>query len=200
MDETIVKGKMAVAAHFGVSDRTVRRWYKDPSFPRLPGRRFELLQIRAWLDRKDGMTPAPTTGRRVSHQPELPDESGKEFWDKQGKKYQAQLRELELRQRRGELVERKEVEQLFVARIMAVKQGLLGLSRSLPPQMAHCLNEREMEGIINRALRHLLEVFSQPLPKSLGAGGAFGGPELADVTEVDFIGDLKEVPDGDRKL
>ena len=72
---------------------------------------------------------------------------------------------MDLRQRRGELVERQEVEQLFISRIMAVKQGLLNLPRGLPPQLIHCKEEREMEGIIARVVRELLESFSRPLPE-----------------------------------
>ena len=175
--DTIVKGTVAVAIHFGVARRTVQRWAKDPTFPKLPGRRFELVQIKNWLDRKDGRALAPPVGATGPgpRQPELTAESGKDFWDGQGKKYQAQLRELELRQRRGELVERKEVAQLFVARIMAVKQGLLILARALPPQLATCRHEREMEPIIARAVRDLLEAFARPLPESLGGGGAIAG-------------------------
>jgi hypothetical protein len=172
-DDTIVKGLKAVALHFGKSVRQVQRWAKEPNFPKLSGRRFDLLQIQAWLDRKDGQVATKPAGLLGDpRQPELTLESGKDFWDGQNKKFQAQRRELDLRQRRGELVERIEVEKLFVARIMAVKQGLLILSRSMPPQLATCANEREMEPIIYRAVHNLLEAFSRPLPETLGAGGA----------------------------
>jgi hypothetical protein len=165
--------------------------------PRLSKRRFDRQQIQAWLDRKDGQAAKPAaTLLGDPRQPELTLESGKDFWDGQNKKFQAQRRELDLRQRRGELVERSEVEQLFVARIMAVKQGLLILSRALPPQLATCSHEREMEPIIYRAVHNLLEAFARPLPESLVAGGGAGdaGPEMAQVADVDFIGDLKETP------
>jgi hypothetical protein len=121
-------------------------------------------------------------------------ESGKDFWDGQNKKFQAQRRELELRHRRGELVERKEVEQLFVARIMAVKQGLLILARALPPQLAACSSEREMEPIIHRAVRNLLEAFARPLPETIGAGVVAVGTEMAEVADVTFLDDLKKTP------
>ena len=194
--DTIVRGTVAVAMHFGVSRRTVQRWVKDPSFPKLSGRRFDLVQIQTWWDQRDGQTSTPLARGPTPKQPELTVESGKDFWDGQGKKYQAQLRELELRQRRGELVERKEVEQLFVARIMAVKQGLLILAKALPPQLATCRTEREMEPIITRAIRALLEAFARPLPETLRAGMAVAGQELAQVADVDFIDDLKKAPDG----
>jgi hypothetical protein len=62
------------------------------------------------------------------------------------------------------------VEQLFVFRIMAVKQGLLAFSRSLPQQLIHCPGEREMEILIAQAVWGVLEEFSRPLPAALGEG------------------------------
>jgi len=95
-------------------------------------------------------------------------EGDKDYWDMRGKKAQAQERELNLRRKQRELVARAEVEQLFIARIMAVKQGLLNFSRGLPPQLIHCKEEREMEVVIARAVRDLLESFSRPLPETIG--------------------------------
>lgn len=74
---------------------------------------------------------------------------------------------MDLRQCRGELVERQEVEQLFISRIMPVKQGLLNLSRGLPPQLIHCKEEREMEAVIHQAVRAFIEPHSRPLRKEL---------------------------------
>jgi hypothetical protein len=179
--DTIVKGLQAVAIHFDRSVRQVQRWSKEPDFPRLSGRRFDLLQIQAWIDRRDGQVTTRMPCAGDPRQPELTVESGKDFWDGQSKKYQAQLRELQLRQRKGELVERKEVEQLFVARIMAVKQGLLSLSRALPPQLVTCSHEREMAPLIDKAVRDLLEAFARPLPDTLGVG--YEGLAAAEVAD-----------------
>ena len=169
MNDSIVTGIQAVAEHFGKSERQVRRWIRA-GMPRLSGKRFDLLQVQAWLDRKQGIgvsDSAETPGLRGERQRErkltFADHRGKDFWDGQAKQYQAKLRELEYRQRQGELVELQEVEAMFVARIMAVKQGLLALSRVLPPQLSHCRDERDMEIFIARAVRSLLEVFSRPL-------------------------------------
>ena len=170
--DSIVRGLRAVADHFGRSLRTVQRWAKE-GMPRLSGKRFDLIQVQAWLDLKDGKAPVGREASGDSRQPGLPAvDSGKDHWDKKAKEWQAKTRELEYRKLLGELVEIREVEQLFVDRIMAVKQGLLGLSRGLPPQLAHCRDEREMEVIINGAVRHLLEMFSRSLSESLGAKGS----------------------------
>jgi hypothetical protein len=192
--DSIIVGQKAVAEVFGVTERTVRNWIKA-GMPKLSKRRFDRQQIQAWMDRKDGQVATRPAGLWGDpRQPELPVSSGKDFWDGQNKMFQAQRRELELKQRRGELVERAEVEQLFVARIMAVKQGLLILARALPPQLATCSNEREMEPIIHRAVHNLLEDFARPLPEPLGCGAGNAGPDMAQVADTDFIGGLKEAP------
>lgn len=167
MGESIVKGLAAVALHFNKSERQVRRWVKD-GLPRLSGGRFDLLQVQAWLDRRQGgRGPVPPEDPEAHGQ--LPLIGDKDHWDKQGKKFQAQLRELEYRQKLGELIEVTTVRELLVARILAVKQGLLSLARALPPELASCHGEREMEAVIAREVRVLLEAYSRPLPAELTA-------------------------------
>jgi hypothetical protein len=175
--DSIVYGLAAVAQHFGRSERQVRRWLKAGA-PALSRNRFDVLQIQAWLDNRQGLGLAPGSGKRDRNQLELPrEDSGKDYWDKKSKEFQARQRELDYRRRLGELVERSDVEKLFVERIMAVKGGLLSLSRTLPPQLIHCRSEREMEEIIHRAVRALLEDYSRPLPHPIGTaeGGTSGG-------------------------
>jgi hypothetical protein len=96
-----------------------------------------------------------------------------------------------VRQRQGELVERAEVDRLFMARIMAVCQGLESLQRSLPPLLPIPPElMREAEVIIAGRVRELRQEFARPLPESLG----LGGPGMAQVAEVAVIDDLKEAP------
>lgn len=181
--DTLVKGTRALAEHFGVDIRTAQRWVKDPSFPQMiSGRRWDLVQVQAWLDARDGKPPASSTGAGDPRQPGLmepkkaPEEEssapvrGKDAEDARLKKVTADLKELEYKQRLGEMMPRQEVRMMFIARILATKQGLLTLSRKLPPQLIHCQSEREMEIIIARAMRELLEEFSRPLPGNLGEG------------------------------
>jgi phage terminase Nu1 subunit (DNA packaging protein) len=180
-ETSIVNSMGKVAQHFGKSLRQVQRWARQ-GMPVLSGGRYDLLQVEAWRRlKKGGRGPAVMSDPRSQGQPYLVAEGDKDYWDMRAKKAQAEQRELDLRQRRGELVERQEVEQLFISRIMAVKQGLLSLSRGLPPQLIRCKEEREMEGIIARTARDLLESFSRPLPESIGGAGN-GGPEVAQGT------------------
>ena len=147
----------ALSVALGKSRRTLFRW-KKVGMPVLHDGRYSLADIRAWFDRKEGIVPS---------QADPTPEDGKAFWDKEGKKHQVRLRELDYKKRKAELVERSTVEELFVARIQGVKQGLLALERALPPELVHAKTEREMAPIIRARVRALLEAFARPLPKEL---------------------------------
>jgi phage terminase Nu1 subunit (DNA packaging protein) len=149
-----------LAQALGKSRRTLFRW-KRGGMPVLPDGRFNLAEVRRWVDRRQGIPPADHPGE------EVPAQDGKDWWDKETKKYQARLRELDYRKRKGELVERKRVDDLFTARVTAVKQGLLALERALPPELATCKTEREMSVVIRAKVRALLEAFARPLPKEI---------------------------------
>lgn len=195
--DTIVTGTEAVAQHFGVTKRSVYRWLRE-GMPRLSQKRFDLLQIQEWLERRKGIIrpgPEPGRGYHDPRQLSFADQaaaSGKSFHDERLKKAKADLAEMEVKQRRGELVAKKDIYHHFVGRITVVKQGLLSLARSLPPRLIHCKTEREMEVIITMAVRELLENFSRPLPERLGSvavdvdniqaipGGGGNGHSLAD--------------------
>lgn len=173
--DPIIVGQKAVAEIFEVTERTVRNWIKA-GMPRLSRRRFDRGQIQAWLDRKDGQVATRPAPAGDPLQPFLIEQSGKDFEDARMKRARADLLELDLKQRRGELVPRTAVQQMFVARIMAVKQGLLSLPRALPPQLMVCQTEREMEPVITKAVRDLLEGFARDLPESIGVQA---GPDMA---------------------
>lgn len=190
-EDTIVRGTVQVAIHFDVSRRTVQRWAKDPTFPRLSGRRFDLVQIQMWLDQRDGRPTTPPARGPGPRQPELTEERGKNFQDERLKRAKADLAEMEVRRRRGELVEWSQVEEFNERKIMEVKQRLLILPQSLPPRLVN-LREREMVPIITRAIQDVLAGFAQPVPASLMAGGS----KMAQVADQAFIGDLKEAPGG----
>lgn len=165
---TIVDNIEAVAAYYGKSIRQVHRWRSMKDFPApLSGGHYDLMQIQAWLDRRRGLRRSKT-GQNAEIEPESADNSeGKDFWDKENKRFQAKMRELEYLRRRGELIEAAEVQRVFVARIMSVKQGLLSLPRSLPPLLVQLTEERQMEAVIRRMVIELLEKFSQPLPDAI---------------------------------
>ena len=162
---TIVENLEAVAAYFGKSVRQVYRWQKMKDFPPpLSGGHYDLMQIQAWLDKRSGLRRSKSRKNNQSDTENIEDVEGKDFWDKENKRFQAKMRELEYLRRRGELVELADVQKFFVARILAVKQGLLSLPRSLPPLLTNLTSEREIEAVVRRMVLELLEKFSQPLP------------------------------------
>ncbi len=168
-DPTKVYGLEAVAKHFGVSLRQAQRWAKLPGFPKTENRWYSLVAIGMWREeQKSAPKNANDEGQDPDDDGVLPQPGTKKFWELEDKKFQAQTRELEFRRRQGELVERQEVEQLFVARIVAVTQGLESLARALPPLLVN-KSEREMEPVIARQTRALREMFSRPLPEKFGS-------------------------------
>ena len=179
-----------VAAHVGKSMRSVYRWLKA-GLPMLPDGRYDLDAVDAWVRMRRGLPvstlsaasrPAPESETPLapsaapqprSESPPPPfafdasTEGGKDYWDKESKKHQARLRELEYGKRRGELIERRLVEDLFVQRVLAVRQGLVSLVRSLPPDLVNCRDEREMASVIEHRVRGLLDAYSRELPAGI---------------------------------
>lgn len=165
-DENIAETIEEVARITGKSVRTVYRWVRA-GLPTLPDGRFDLTAVNAWRRRKQGIITSGQGGVAGPETEASATASGKDFWDKEGKQYQALLRKLEYEKRVGELIERKDVEDLFITRIQAVKQALLSLERSLPPELIACRSEREMMAAIHKTVRGMLEAFSRPLPESM---------------------------------
>ena len=150
-----------VALHFKTTERTIYRWERA-GMPVLPDGRYDLVQITVWkMGRKGSGRPDPAAEDQE-------EEGGKAFWTRREIQARAELKELALKERRAELVELQEVEQLFVARIVAVTQGLESLARALPPLLVN-RSEREMEPIIARRTRALRELFARPLPEKFGS-------------------------------
>lgn len=122
--------------------------------------------------RNDGNTIEPVRNGEGEEAQEISlsetdSESDRYWWDKESKKYQARLRELDYRKRLGELIERVKVEDEFVARVHSVKKALIALERALPPELIACRTEREMSEVIRKAVRNVLENFARPLPKEI---------------------------------
>lgn len=183
MDENGIVGSIdELARHFGKSARSIQRWVKD-GMPRLPDGRFDLLAVTAWRRRRKGSDPTvqghpqdgpaamdgsvnpPATQGQDSgtDQPSAYDD--KDYWDKISKKEQALKRQMERKKLEGELVERKLLEDMFIARILEVKTLLLSFERLLPPELIHCRTDRDMSEVIRKFTRRALSQFSRPLPK-----------------------------------
>lgn len=183
-DEKLFDDIEQVAKHFGKSARTIYRWQKQ-GMPVLLDGRFDVEAIDAWRRIKKGLTPGQIvpSGDGSKSAGGQQTESGKDWWDKENKKFQARMRELDYKKRQGELIERKRVEDEFVSRVHAVKQALIALERSLPPDLVACRSEREMSAIIHKSVRGILESFSRPLPPHLQPAPEKGPPDRSDLDE-----------------
>jgi phage terminase Nu1 subunit (DNA packaging protein) len=169
MDDFLI-GIEAVAKHFGVTVRTVYRWQRE-GMPRLSQNRYDPLQIKEWQERQRGILRPAGPGWVDPKQMTFGDvgsKVGKDFHEERLKKAQADKAEMETAKLRAELAEVKLFYREFEIRITALKQGLLTVSRGLPPQLIHCKSEREMEIIIATAVHEFLKAFCRPLPAALG--------------------------------
>jgi len=148
----------ALAAATGYGDSTVRRWLAagwngDPATVEewraanlgTPGRR----PLYPSEEKPDRRAAKPT--------PEGPD------WTTEFRRGKALLAMLEVRRRRGELVERKEIEALMVQRVAEVRAGLLRLEFVIAQRAAMQPAERVAE-VVNDACRDLLEQFARGIP------------------------------------
>ncbi len=175
-----------MAEHFGVDRKTVYNWIRE-GCPGKSAEGFDLVAIAVWRDRKQGKAPAQDSRQGI-----LRPQQGKDFEDARLKKAKADLAEMDVKKRRQEVAEWEVVYDAFISRILAVKQVLLALSRSLPPQLIHCRNEREMEAIIHQAVRALLEAFARPLQIEGRELAAPAGVLEEEAAEGGGIGSLQE--------
>jgi phage terminase Nu1 subunit (DNA packaging protein) len=155
---TEVYGVEAVAKHLGVTVRTVQLWVKK-GMPK-SGKRYDLVACELW-HRQD----QERAGSAEDPDAEAQEEGGsKAFWTRREIKARAETKELELRQRQGELVELVEVEQLFATRAAVYKQAVLGLEpfilALLPDE-----DRRVKAGEVRRRLREAVESVTRPLPE-----------------------------------
>jgi len=80
--------------------------------------------------------------------------------------------ELKLRQERGELIERTEVERMLAQRVTVLKRRLLALADQLPPQLEG-LEPRQMKAIIKQRVEDMiLEYAGQRAPRRGSRKGA----------------------------
>jgi phage terminase Nu1 subunit (DNA packaging protein) len=167
MRETEVIGKAAAAAFFKVSVRQVRNWEKA-GMPGRVGRTYDLVKIQLWRDQKQGkvLEDDPRQGF-------LSPQRGKDFQDERLKRAKADLVEMTVRRQRADLIEISKIIEFIEGRNRVMKQGLLTLERSLPPQLVICQSEREMEAVIHQAVRALLESYCRPAPEELTAHDAW---------------------------
>ena len=154
----IKRCSQAVAAEvLGVDARTLRRW---EAAPRRGDGTYSLRELVAWrireVEAEYMAAGADTTGQGSD---------GLERF----RRARAELVELDLRERRGELLIAADVYSDLLIAAGAIRNRLMGLSHSLPPQLIGLAAHESIFTILDRevraALQELSDAFGQVVPK-----------------------------------
>lgn len=165
---------MALAKHLRVSRETIQAWNRKG----LPHDRektqdgkirclFDPTTVAAWLKSqgseraKDmagakGDAPAQGEGGPTLEAVKI----DLALMELRRRKADAERRELELAQRRGELVPRAEVEQSTIARILEVRAALMGLAARVTPRVVG-QDGATVHGIVDEEARRICEAFAE---------------------------------------
>jgi phage terminase Nu1 subunit (DNA packaging protein) len=142
-------GKVAtqreVAEAFGVAEGTITTWRNRGAPPPVDGV-WDLVAVAKW--REEQSRPAS-----------VEDESSKQRLERA----KAEMAEIELAQRRGELISRAEVDNHNLQRIVSLRNALLALPRQLAPKLEG-LDVRAMMGVIQSRVEQLLDDFADQDP------------------------------------
>jgi hypothetical protein len=166
---------MALAKHLRVSRETIQAWNRK-GIPRerekAPDGKirsfYEPGAVRRWLESQGSARANDMDGAVADALP--PAAPGSKslgdvkidlaLMELRRRKADAERRELELAQRRGELLPRAEVEQQTIARILAVKTALLGLAARVTPR-AIGQDGATIHAIVDLEARRILDGFAE---------------------------------------
>lgn len=155
LPEHIARNYEEVAAHFGRTKRSIVNWGKK-GMPALPSGYYDLEAIAQWAFR-EGLIPE-IPGASSSPDPEAGG-LGKAHYEIELRRLQAELKRIELDKEMGKLIPLEEVEAGRVARVMAIKRGLLAVPRAMAPQLVG-LEAREIEALLQEKVRELIGRFA----------------------------------------
>ena len=144
-----LNSQKAAAKYAKVNTRTIRRWVQA-GMPtgKLDGKTIYIAEMLDFYKLNEG---SQTSGDRKREQKAQADY----------KTTKAQLLELELKIKQGELIERDSIEKERILRILTVKRALLGLGRTLAPQLATIKNPRKIQSRIDKEVRTIIEKFAK---------------------------------------
>ena len=144
-DEHIIATQVLAAAYAKVNPRTVRRWVRA-GMPRTEDGKY----IRPMLD-----IYKENEGSKASEHKEQKIKA--EVGYKQTK---AELLQMELAEKKGELISADEEQKRDVRKIIAVKRALIGQGRKLAPTLAPITDDRKIKKIIDRENREIIAAFA----------------------------------------
>lgn len=136
-----------VAKLYQVDPSAVSKWVSRDKCPRNADGTFDLAAVIAW--REERLSAAAETEKTGGKSEEL------ERW----RRHRADLAELDLKFRRGQLLDRAEVERGRVERVQIVKAALLALPRLLPPILIG-MEQREMTIAIRERVEAICREFA----------------------------------------
>lgn len=175
-DGPIVRTMREVAARMEVGVRTVAYW-KTEGMPGEEGH-YNVNDIMLWCASKrrgrfKNMKEAP-----AAFEGDGDDAETGTNWDAEYRRAKAQLAQIELDIKLGELLRRRDVEAASVKKILAVKQALLGLPNQLAPQLAG-QDAATIASLLDQRLRQIIADFAGESPETLGGEQQTGdqGPE-----------------------
>ena len=150
----------SIAEAFGITRRSVQRWIARGA-PAPPTTRGEL---EAWLATRRGAEPAAKLEAPVELEGDLPVAGGggddERKWSTTYRRAKALHAVLDLQVKRGELVKRDEVRDLFVARVTEVRGALLVLPRRIAARFAPKIRDK-LRRELELAIREILTQYSR---------------------------------------
>ena len=138
--------RQALSEAFGVSVRTIANWL-GAGLPRKSNGKYRLSDAISWrLEMLEG------NGREL--------EAGDSVQLERFRKLRADLLELELEERRGNLISKDDVLRSWCGRISMFRNALLHLVRCLPP-MLEASSRNEIETVLRNEIESILTAFSR---------------------------------------
>ena len=150
-----------VATIFGVSPRAVRKWEIDKGCPRNADGTFNLRDVVAWWQTEyDERLAALETDAQSD-------------WLEKKREYEAKLKELDLNERKRELIPAPFVRRGVATVIEAFKRNLLGQPTKLAATFASLDRPEDCQAELEREHRELLEDLKRGL-EAVADGGVDG--------------------------
>ena len=144
----ILDNQEQAADAFQITARTIRDW-KKKGMPMTPDGRYDPVEIERWRFRYF----------ELKEKEDIPPEETKEHWEKEWKKAKAQLAEIDLRIRKGELLEIDVVENGRVNRILTIKTELLSLPNHVAPSLVG-LTVKQVKNLLEARINECIRTFS----------------------------------------
>ena len=144
-DEQILKTQAEAAEYVGRDTRTIRRWLKAGMYITTEG--YYVKSILDFYKKNEGREPDENKKRQQKAEATY-------------KETKAKLLEMELKVRTGELIPVEEVTKGRIARIQALKRGLLGLGRKVAPRGVRLKEARKLAALIDSEVRELINRFA----------------------------------------